>query len=188
MASKVQICNMALSRLGATTISSLTDNTPEAKLCNTIFDTLAKRTMVQGSWATTIKRVALAQTSNTPAFGYSYEYQLPVDPLCLKVLNINEDSPVTPYSIEGDKLLIDDSTVKIRYIGYLTDPEDYGPLLTEAIEINLAAYLAMPITGDKNLSISLREEYMAVLMNNLAIDGQQGSKQEVIADDLIEDR
>ena len=36
MTSKVQICNMALSRLGASTITSLTDNTTEANLCNTL--------------------------------------------------------------------------------------------------------------------------------------------------------
>lgn len=189
MASKVQICNMALSRLGASTITSLTDNTTEAKLCNTLFDDLADRAIIQGSWATTIKRAELARTTTTPEYEYSYEFQLPTDPKCLKVLDINESSPGTePYRIEGDKLLTDNDTIKIRYIGRLTDTEDYGVLLTEAVEILLASYLAMPISGDARLASTLREEYANIITLNLAIDGQQGSKELVIADDLIEVR
>ena len=107
MASKVQICNVALSRLGASTITSLTDGTTEAKLCNTFFDEIADRAMVQGSWTTLIKRADLARTTATPIFGFTNEFQLPVDPKSLKVLNINEGivnedrTGRTDYRIEG---------------------------------------------------------------------------------------
>lgn len=189
MASKVQICNMALSRLGANNIVSLGDNTPEAKLCSTLFDDLARRVMINGSWTSTIKRASLAKTTNTPAFGYDNEFQLPVDPKCLKVLDINEDVPGdNPYQIEGDKLLTDDSTCKIRYIAELTDTQSYGPMLTEAIEILLASYLAIPITGNRTLAAELKKEYAEILMNNLAVDNQQGTKQEVVSTDLTEVR
>jgi len=188
MASKVQICNMALSRLGANTVTSLTDNTTEAKLCNTLFDDLADRVMMQGSWTTTITRTSLAKTTNTPSFEYTNEFQLPVDPKCLKVLNVNDDEAMTDFRIEGDKLLTDNSTVKIRYIAQLTDTEDYGPMLTEAIEVLLASYLALPIAGDRGLAQALKQEYAELLNNNLAVDGQQGSKDYVVADDLTRDR
>lgn len=189
MASKVQICNMALSRLSASTITSLTDGTTEAKLCNTLFDTLADRVMIQGSWATVIKRASLSQTTNTPTFDYTYEFQLPVDPFCLKVLNLDEGAPGSiPFRVEGNKLLSDNSTIKIRYIGRLTDTEEYGPLLTEAVEILLGSYLALPIAGNAKLAKQLREEYAAIVGHNLAIDGQQGSKETVISSALIDVR
>ena len=180
---------MALSRLGASTITSLTDNTTEAKLCNTYFDTLADRVMLQGSWTSVIKRASLARTTTTPTFDFTYEYQLPVDPKCLKVLNIDECSPgEIDYKIEGDKLLTDETSVKIRYIAQLTDPADFDPMLTEALEVLLASYLAMPITGDKPLARELRQEYFELVQHNLAIDGQQGSKEQVVASDLTEIR
>lgn len=189
MPSKVQICNMALSRLGASTITSLTDATTEAKLCNTLFDDLADRVMVQGSWATVIARAELANTTVTPKFGYSNEFQLPVDPFCLKVLNVNDSTPgESSYRIEGDKLLTDSSSVKIRYISRLTDPQGYGTLLTEAIEVLLGSYLALPISGDARMAANMRQEYVDLINHNLAIDGQQGSKERVVADDLIEIR
>jgi hypothetical protein len=184
MASKVQICNMALSRLGARSIVSLDEGTNEANLCNTLFDDIAERVMVQGSWTTTIKRVGLPRTVNTPSFGYGYEYQLPVDPKCLKVLNVNDSSIRTDYRIEGDKLLCDDDTVKIRYIAKLTNTSDYGPLLTEAIELLLASYLAYPLTGNGAMADRMKAEYSEILMNNLAVDNQQGSKDMMISDDL----
>ena len=180
---------MALSRLGAATIVAISDNTAEAKLCNTLFDDLADRVMIQGSWATTITRATLAQTANTPTFDFAYEFQLPTDPFCLKVLNIDEGCVgQTEYRIESDKLLTDSSSIKIRYIGRLTSSSDFGVALTEALESLLAAYLALPITGDKNLAMELRNEYKELINRNLAIDGQQGSKEQVSADDLIKVR
>lgn len=180
---------MALSRLGANTITSLTDNTTEAKLCNTLYNDLADRVMMQGSWTSTIKRTSLARTTNTPSFGYSYEFQLPVDPKCLKVLNVNDSTPGDiDFRIEGDKLLCDSSTIKIRYIAQLTDTEDYDPLLTEAVESILASYLALPIAGDRVLAERLKSEYYELINHNLAIDGQQGSKEQLVSDDLIEVR
>lgn len=189
MASKVQICNLALSRLGASTITSLTDNTTESKLCNTYFNDLADRAMIQGSWSSTIKRASLAKTTNTPTFGFANEFQLPVDPLCLKVLSVDEDTAGdVAYRIEGDKLLSDNASIKIRYIGRLTDTEDYDVLLTEAIEVLLASYLALPVAGDRELANNLRREYFDLITHNLAIDGQQGSKELIVADDLLEVR
>jgi len=180
---------MALSRLGANTITALTDNTTEAKLCNTFFDDLADRVMIQGSWATTITRASLARTTNTPAYGFSYEYQLPVDPKCLKVLDINEDSVGSViYRIEGDKLLTDVTSMKIRYIGRLTDPNAFGASLTEALEVLLSAYLALPLTGDKTTSARLRQEFQELVTLNLGIDGQQGSMELIASNDLLDVR
>lgn len=183
MASEVQICNMALTRIGAATITSLTDGTTSANLCNTLIDDLSYRVMIQGSWSSCIFREQLAQTVHTPHFGYAYEYQLPTSPKCLKVLDIDGD-PFIDYVVEGDKLLTDEATVYLRYIGVPTSTEDYGPLLTEAIEVLLASYLAYPITANKELAAGLKKEYEELVMNSLAIDGQQGSKQVLQITDL----
>ena len=189
MATKIEIWNMALARLGAATVTADTDTTQEANLCNAFYDEIRDRATVQGSWSTAIFRTSLASTGVTPSFEYSYEFQLPVDPRCLKVLTVDENSPgAEPFAIEGDKLYSDSSSVKIKYIGRIEDEEDFGPLLTEAIEILLASYLAYPLTGDRGVADRLRQEYFGVSANNLAVDGQQGSKQTVVSSDLTEIR
>lgn len=189
MASKVQICNLALSKLGANRITSLTDNTTEAKLCNVLFDDLADEVMLEGSWTSTIKRVSLAQTTNTPIFQFANEFQLPVDPFCLKVLNIDEIVPGDePYAIESDKLLSDSDNVKIRYIARLTDTEDWDVMLRRAFVARLAAEMAFPLTGDARKAEIEFERYRLFVQEGLAIDGQQGSKVQIIQDDLTEVR
>lgn len=189
MTSQVQICNLALSRLGASTITSLTDNTTEAKLCNTFFTDLADEVMVEGSWSSTITRASLARTTNTPAFGYTYEFQLPVDPKCLKVLSIDEEqSGSVDYRIEGDKLLSNESTMKIRYIARLTDTEDWDAFLQRAFISRLASELAYPLTGDARKAEAEFERYQLFVQQGLAQDGQQGSKDSVVATDLIDVR
>lgn len=177
---------MALIRLGASTITSLTDGTTEANLCNSVFDIVARRAMMQGSWTTTIRRATLARTTNTPNFKYTYEYQLPVDPKCLKVIGINETlAGNIEFDIESDKLLTDEASVKIEYIAELSDVETYGPYLTEVVELLLASYLAYPLTGKAQLADALKRDYMETSMRNLAMDGKQGSKDFLISEDLI---
>lgn len=186
MTSKVKICNLALSRLGAATITSLTDGTAESKLCSTFFDDLAEEVIIEGSWTSTIQRASLAKTTNTPTFGYSNEFQLPVDPKCLRVLNIDEDAPGgIDYRIEGDKLLSDSSSIKIRYIANLTDTEDWDPMLKRAFVSRLASELAYPLTGDERKQEIEFQRYEFFLERGLAIDGQQGSKEQIDATDLL---
>ena len=186
MASKVSICNAALSRLGGATITSLTDGTRPAQLCNTFFDLLADRVQSQGAWSASVRRVALARTTNTPSFGYTYEFQLPVDPKCLRVLTVNEDyEGQIEFKIEGDKLLTDEASVSIRYIAKLTDTEDWDALMTEAVEILLASYLAKPLTGESTVAQALKQEYAEFIQNNLALDNQQGTPQVIMMDDSI---
>lgn len=183
MASKIQICNMALTRIGAATITSLTDGTTSAKLCNTLIDDLSDRAIIQGSWTTVIYRQELAVLVTAPKYEFTYQYQLPTSPKCLKVLDVDGD-PFIEYKVEGDKLLTDETEVFLRYIGRPVSTESYGPLLTEAIEVLLASYLAYPITANKEIAQALKQEYQQLIVSSLSNDGQQGSKDQILVPDL----
>lgn len=186
MASQVQICNLALSRLGANTITSLSDNTTEAKLCNTFFSDIADEVMAEGSWTSTIRRATLAKTTTTPAFGFDSEFQLPVDPKALKILNIdNNKHGHCQYRIEGDKLLSNDDNVKIRYIARLVDTEDWDIYLQRAFIARLTSELAYPLTGDDRKASGEFQRYEHMLSRGLAQNGQQGSNERTISSDAI---
>ncbi len=145
--------------------------------------------MVSGPWTSVLKRSTLAQLDETPEFGYTYAYQLPTDPFCLKVFRINETTPGDiSHQIEGSKLLCNEPSVQIRYIGRVVETEDYDSLLRRAIVSRLASELAYAITGDKTLAASLESKYKQDLMECLAINGQQGSLDRTSSDDLIDVR
>lgn len=203
MASKVKIANLALSRLGISQITSLTDNTIEAKQCNLMFEEVAKEVMTEGVFSSTIKRQALTQTSNTPAFGFAYEFQLPTDPKCLRVLNVSEVVSTTSstttildrdlrgqtdYRIEGDKLLANVSAIQIRYIAYLENSGDYDEMLKKVIVSKLASELAYPLTGSAAVADKLERKYQMEFADAKSVDGQQGSNPEISSTDLTEIR
>lgn len=189
MASKVQICNLALTRIGASTITSLSDGTRESNICNTIYEDIAEEVMSEGEWSTCTFRQTLNQTTNTPTYEYTYEYQLPTNPRWLKFIEISGDRlNDLEYAIEEDKLLTNESTVKCKYIGYLEDTSKYGPYLKAAIVSRLAHELSYSITGSGTNSDRLYQRYQLDLRKGLALDGQQGSGVYIYSDDLTKVR
>ena len=190
MASKTQLCNIALVKLGANTLVNIdTDQTAESKVCSILFDDIADEVMAEGSWTSTIRRAVLAQTTNTPAFEYTKEYQLPVDPKALKVLSINDTAPGdTEYAIEGDKLLTNENAISIRYIARLTDTETWDIYLQRAFLARFTSELAYNLTGDASTGRAEFERYRLFVQEGLAINGQQGSKQTLNISDLTDVR
>ena len=87
MASIVDICNSALNLLGASTISALTEDTKNARLCNQRYEPIRNRVFRSHNWNCLIQRVELGRNSAPPAVEYTYSYALPAD--FLRVLKIH---------------------------------------------------------------------------------------------------
>ena len=155
MASVVNICNSALNLLGASTISALTDDTKNARLCNQRYEPVRNRVFRSHAWNCLHKRVQLAQNSTAPVVEYDYAYLLPSD--CLRVLKIHNgttDSIATnlDYKIEGRNIVTDIDTIFLIYIALDTDPNNYDTYLRESISHQLAADLCYAITNNATLA------------------------------------
>lgn len=142
--SDVTIVNNALGKLGDDPITSLSDQTERAKLANRIYTDVRDATLRAHSWNFALRRAALTTTGNTPAFEFTYEYNLPAD--CLRVLKI--DNLTGKWKIENGKLLSDLAAVKILYVSRVTDTTQYDTLFTEAFAARLASEMAIPITAN----------------------------------------
>ena len=155
MASVVNICNSSLNLLGASTISALTDDTKNARLCNQRYEPVRNRVFRSHAWNCLHKRVQLAQNSTAPVVEYDYAYALPSD--CLRVLKIHNgttDSIATAldYKLEGRNIVTDIDTVFLIYIALDTDPNNYDTYLRESISHQLAADLCYAITNNATLA------------------------------------
>ena len=160
MASVVNMCNSALNLLGASTISALTDDTKNARLCNQRYEPVRNRVFRSHAWNCLHKRVQLAQNSTAPEVEYSYAYALPSD--CLRVLKIHNgttDSIATAldYKLESRNIVSDEGTIYLIYIALDTDPNNYDSYLRESISHQLAADLCYAITNNATLA----KNYMA---------------------------
>ena len=160
MASVVNICNSALNLIGASTISALTEDTKNARLCNQRYEPVRNRVFRGHNWNCLIKRVELARNSTAPVMEFNYAYALPSDFLrVMKIHNGTTDSIAAdlPYKVEGKNIVTDQTTVYLVYVALDTDPNNYDAYLREAISHQLAADLAYPITNNATLA----NNYMA---------------------------
>lgn len=197
MPSVVDICNEAMDLLGAATITALTENSKEARLCNRRFATVRDQVLRAHPWNAVVTRKELAQDSVAPAFGFSYQYTLPTNPYCLRVLsfwNANVDNEIAAYDsqnmfkVEGRKILTDESTCKIIYLGRVTDTEQYDSLLSSTIAHKLASEVAYAITGSNSIGQQIFQLYQARLSEARSMDAAEGVPDKIIADSFINSR
>ena len=155
MASVVDICNSALNLLGASTITQLTEDSKNARLCNQRYEPIRDRMVRSHAWNCLTKRVQLAEDSSAPVVEFSNQFTLPSD--CLRVLKIHNGTTdsiasALDYAVEGRKIKTDEGTVFLVYIAKITDPNEYDTYLVEALAAALAADLAYAITNNATLA------------------------------------
>jgi hypothetical protein len=185
MASEVEICNNALNMLGATPILALTDDTSQARICNGRYAYNRNALLRSYPWNFAISRAELAQSTTTPVWEYDYQYALPTNPACLKVIDMEEDYK---YKIEGQYILTNSSTCTITYISLVTDPNIMDVLFREALSAQIAADICYSITG----STTQQQQMWALAEKKLraakSADAQEGSPESLIDDTFLNAR
>jgi len=183
VASKVGICNLALSTLGADRITALTENSENARRLTTVYDDILKDVLRAHPWNFAIARTTLGQLATTPAFDYDYEYQLPSD--CLRVISASDGTnSITDYKIEGRKLLTNDTAVKIKYIISVTDPNQFTSQFIYVFCSRLAAEIAYAVTNNKSTAEQMFQLYLSRLDIAKQTDAQESSSVETQDEDL----
>ena len=191
MASIVDIANNALNILGASTISSLTEDTKNARICNQRFENVRNRVFRSHPWNCLIKRVQLAQNSTAPVIEYTYAYALPSDFLrVLKIHNGTTDSVASdmPYKVEGKNIITDEATVYLVYVSKDTDPNNYDSYLYEVLAYQLAADMAYGITNNATLAKNLLADADEKLRESRFVDAVENSTDTVEANEFTDAR
>jgi|TARA_Y100000015_G_C2369942_1_gene79499 plasmid maintenance system antidote protein VapI len=183
MATEVSICANALRRLGDDPITSLTDDTERARLCNAFYSDARDAVLRSHPWNFAITRATLAQLSDTPAYGFNYQYALPTDPFCLRVLEMEYKDyifKVENVATHGRVLLTDEGTAKILYIARITDTTLFDAMFVDTLTAKLAVDLAYPVTNSMQVQTNMQKLYQLKLSEARSIDGQEG-----FIDDLV---
>jgi len=170
MASVVEICNGSLNQLGATTILSLTEDSKNARLCNQRFTQVRDAVFRSHPWNCLQKRVELAADTDAPAWGFSFAYTLPAD--CLRLLRILDYD--SNYKVEGRKILSNTSSMKILYIGRITDPNEYDESLRETLSAALGADIAFAVTSNNQTATNMYNLFQDKLKDARFIDSTEG--------------
>lgn len=180
---QVSIVNSALAKVGQAPVQSLTQDTRAAQIIYSIYDLVQDELLSMHPWNFAIKRVALSPTNNTPAFEYTYEYDIPSD--CLRILDEQLDytSAKPDWVVEGRKILSDESTVEIRYIFRQDDPSTWSPTFAEAFAWRLAYKIAYALTQSSEREKMCEEGAKKALSEARCMDGVEGTIRGIQADD-----
>jgi len=183
MTSKTHICNLALQEIGEPPITDIDDATTPAGRCKLIFDDVVAEVSASKYWSKTKDRVELALLPEPPVYGFNYQFQLPADHLNIVEINEFNEGDI-PYQIEGDRLLINQSSVFIKYTRTQTNPDKWGRFLQRAIVLRLAAGICFIFTASPKLTESLYKLYEKYSRESAATDSNQGSRRKMRATTL----
>lgn len=206
MASIVQICNMALSHIGAgPLISSISppDGSVEAGYCATFYDIARTELLEPGTWSFALKRATLAPVTNASEV-WTYAYALPSD--CLRALRIlrpslavtvfnqdevalrQDDRDGAPFDLEAQVLYTDQADAVLVYTIDVTDTARFTGSFTATLSYLLASYLAGPIIkGNEGarLSDAMRSRAMAMADVSLASAANASSAETFVTSSIV---
>jgi hypothetical protein len=191
--SDVQICNIALTRLGnERVLTALTQANKEGRLCALHYPLARDAVLAAHPWNFAVRRVDLALEDATPPFEYTYRYPLPSD--CLKVIRTEDEAAgfSDDYRIEsvasGLVLLSENSVVAIEYIARIEDVALFSPLFVDVLAQRIAAELAPAFADSQSMAQQLWQIYEAKLREARSVDAQEGTPRNQVFDTWVNAR
>lgn len=195
--SKTEICNLALDHLDEATITDFdTDTSARARLLRRNFWPVAWALMRKHPWNFVSRRIQIASSAATPAFGWSYSYDLPDH--CLRVLPLTDDgtengNPV-PYKVEGTQILTNwPPPLNVRYLYKIDDTNGGGTgafdqQFVDLLAAAIAQKIAHFITGKQSYAQALGQMAQGLLLEAQMIDSLEGTPDDPVDDFWIDAR
>lgn len=172
------IVNRALEAAGQERLSDedIEKNSSRWRLIKDNYLSVILTTLAKTTWTSQLKREKLKEAEASNFTGYDYVYLLPVD--CAKPEELQDEAE---FNVEGKYLYTNSPMAVLLYVSngkrkpedILSEKEDYpeyddfdfDPSLSEYIELQLAAKIALKITGNMQTFGLLYNQAM-VIENN----------------------
>lgn len=186
MASEVDICNLALARLGDNaTVASIDppEGSAQAEHCARFYAVARDSLLEMHAWKFATRRVQLAKLT-VSSWDWSSAYAEPTGALkLLGVLSANSsnDEETQPYEAESDAngaaiILTNQEDASLRFVARVTDTTKFSPLFVDALAWLLASYLAGPVLkGDAGAAMAKAclQSFMLAFSNAKVSDANQ---------------
>ena len=158
----ITICSDALVLLGAQPITSLTDGSDPADVCNRLYPDLKNHLLTVYPWSWSLKKVQLSKNATAPVNEWDNAFDLPNDMIGSVIAVFDSSSSgIRPrrygWEIYGTQLFTNLDTIYIDYQATVIEasmPEYFIRFLRVA----LAAEIAIPITDQATKSDYFRAQ------------------------------
>jgi len=172
LSSVVEICNIALTRMGADVIVSIDEPSQQARMCKLHYPLARDVVMKDFPWnfAQRIERLA-PETESIP--GWNYGYALPNE--CLKAHRIFNDANMTDqkgteFLRAGRSIYTSIDQAYLDYTLKIDDPSQFDPNFVDTLAWKLAMELSQTLTGDKAMREQCYTLYQKALEAARGID------------------
>lgn len=158
--SDVSICNLALQKLGAKRITSLTEDSNNARQCNACYESVRDQELRKRNWKFAITRATLTPLADAPAFDFSYAFPVPSD--CLRLILPTRSCLDWTLETQDDTTVIltnDGNSINVRYIARITDPTRFDPLFVEALACRIAEQVCEQVTQSNEKKADAQQQY-----------------------------
>lgn len=184
MANAIEICNIALSRIGKNAITSFTQASEEARRCSTNYPAAVLATLNDFDWGFARGSQSLSVLDETFP-GWDFVYAAPADMVAARLIfnpQSKDDLDRIPYetgiSQAGNTptVLTDYPNAILIYTRTLTNPTVFDAQFCDALEWKLAAELAQPLKADLAMGTAARNNYSQVILTAKARNANQQSE------------
>lgn len=167
MSTKVAICTSALLMVNADEITSFEDESREARLCASLYDTTLDSVLQMHPWRFSVNQVQLAQLTEVPEFEFDHAYQLPAN--TLRVIGV--DNTTLPYKIYEDMIFTDADSLKAT-IQFRPGEEEFPAYFRRTLELKMAEILALALLADESKFQILQQAALRQMQSARSIDSQ----------------
>jgi len=177
MASQIDICNLALAKLGTQAIPSLTSNDPKAAILNRMYPLLLAKLQRVYRWSFCLTYAELPALVDVPLFEYNYAYALPTDCLQLYLCDVSLGNSIDigmpgasmgdwnfnrlqNYRVVGRNVYTSiPAPLRIQYGRLVTDTAQFDAAFNESFACYMAWQLCEQLTGSGSKKDAAAKEY-----------------------------
>jgi hypothetical protein len=180
----VELCNWALTEVGAQRITSLSDETKEALVCNEHYEKVKRYMLSIHPWNFNVTRAEFSEVLPAPDWGWDHKFQIPAD--CGQILETENGDE--EYVVEGDEVLCDESTFKCLYASTTCSEANFRPYFEKAFALQLACTISYALVQNASLKELLKKDAEKALREARSFDAQEGRPQPVNVNTWTDER
>jgi hypothetical protein len=174
MATKTDICNIALMSLKSATVTNIeTDKTTGGIACNLFYDSVLKSLLEQYNWSFAQTRTALRLSNHPTSDEWGFAYSYPVD--AVKIIEIDSVAGnVVPFEIgygsQSTIILTNKQNATAVYTKFITDSSRFPALFSMSLSYKLASAIATSVCdGDLfNLGAIAEQKYLQTVSHAIS--------------------
>lgn len=182
---KTDLVNKALTLVGASPVTSIDDDTNNARIVSRVYEQALRSILSECKWNFATKRALLSVSADEMAWTYSGETTVYVKPSdMIRIFGTSSSTAI--WREELDYIIADTADLGLIYTYYLDTPSKYSSVFVDAFIDKLCSDIAYMIVNSATLGEKFKTLYESVSLPKAMAANAQAGVQQTLQDDAWE--